>query len=174
MLNRKELIDVLIVVMTIAAVALGLCAARQAGYQDGFTAAKALVENSNLGALIRTPDDIRSLAGTVTAVNGERLTLHLVSNSPFDDPALADRTVLVASSTKITKFVLKDPKVFQSELAAYTKTKSAPPPVPLTVATITLSDIKIGDSVLVTASGNIKSRKEFTAVSIQDQPRPGL
>ena len=174
MLNRKALIDLLIVVMTLTAFLVGMCAVRQAGYQAGFATAKDLVENSNLGELIRTPDDIRTISGTVTAVNDTRITLSVVSRNPFD---LAARTILVASSTEITKLVQKDPEAFQSEMDAFIKatrsgTKNAqtvPPPELFTLSAADLASINVGDVLIVTALENIKSVKEFTAHLIQVQ-----
>lgn len=107
------------------------------GYQSGFATAKKLVEESRYGNYFRTPDDIRFVGGTVTAINGDRLTIHTASANPFDDPALNERTVLVDANTKVD-----------------------------------LSTIKVGSSVVVIASENVKAIKEFTASEIQLQPEP--
>ena len=72
-------------------------------YQAGFNDAKKLVTESPAGMMFRTPDDIRTISGTVTEVNGNRITIHTQSQNPFDDPALADRIVTITSETKITK-----------------------------------------------------------------------
>ena len=72
-------------------------------YQAGFDAAKKLVLASTMGNILRTPDDVRSLSGSVIAVNGNSITIHTQSPNPFDDPALADRIIIVTKDTKITK-----------------------------------------------------------------------
>lgn len=146
-------------------------------YQAGFDAARNLVENSSVGGVFRTPDDIRILSGTVTAINGTSITLHTVSNNPFDDPSLNDRIILVASSTKIFEFTQKDPKVFQSEVAAFTKTAQSASSTSPTFFSLTATDltrIKVGDALSVTALKNIKSVKEFTASEIQIQSQLSL
>lgn len=170
----KNTTNILIMAMTIAMVVLSVYAMYHTGYQSGFNSAKSLVENSSLGAMLRTPDDIRILPGTVTTVGTDRITIHSTSNNPFDP--FSDRTVLITTSTKITKFTQKDPAMFKTEMDAYTKaTKSASkvtPPEFFTITAITPADIKVGDTVMVTATDNIKSQKTFTASFIQIQVLP--
>ncbi|MHB8660996.1 MAG: hypothetical protein ACYC75_03670 [Minisyncoccota bacterium] len=118
--------------------------------------------------------DIRGLSGTVTAINGSNITLHVVSNIPFD-ASLSDRTILIASSTKIVVLVPKDPKVFQSEMADFTNQvpskgmQLVAPPKPFTQAPTNLSNIKIGTYLIVFSSENIKTLKTFTATVIAIQ-----
>ncbi len=145
MFNRKGTRDVLIVSMTATAVVVGMLTSQYTGYQLGFSTARNLVENSAFGTLLRGPDDIRTLIGTVTAVGSDRITLHTVSNNPFDDFTLGDRTVLVDSSTKIV--TQPSPGVFKNDIA----------------------NIQVGDTFLVTADMNIKSLKIFTAELIYEQ-----
>lgn len=172
--DRKNIVNILIMVMTIAMVVVTLFGTHRASYQSGFNAAKSLVEQSSLGAMLRTPDDIRILPGTVTAVSSDRITVHTVSNNPFD--SFTDRTVLIDASTKITKFTQKDPAIFKTEMDAYAKAvkaapKGTPPANPelFIIAAITPADIKVGDAVMVTAADNIKSQNTFTASFIQIQ-----
>ncbi len=142
------------------------------GYQFGFTAAQTLVENSSVGSFFRTPNDVRILSGTVTAISGDSFTVHLQSVNPFDDPSLADRTVIVNASTTVTRLVPVDPKVFQTEMNSFmvttqgTATNTKAPPASFTTVVANEADIKVGDSVNVSASGNIKTLKEFIASDI--------
>src|SRR3989344_3751668 len=176
MLGRRSIIDVLIVVMTGTALVVGMLTTQYTGYQLGFTTAKTLVEESSLGEALRTPDDVRTISGTVTAVNDTSITLRVLSNDPFD--SLLTRTVLVASSTEITKLTLQDPVAFQSEMDAFIKAtnsgaKGLPTSSPefFTLSVIDLAGIKAGDTIIVTALDNIKSLKQFTAHLIQVQTR---
>lgn len=142
------------------------------GYQSGFAAARNLVEDSTLGNFFKTPEDVRSLSGKVTSVNGDRLVMHLSSVNPFDDASLSDRTVIITADTKIVTFVARDPKVYQEDLAKYraqVSTKGAIPPQPYTQVSSDISAIKIGDSLVVTTSENVKTMGEFTAKEIQIQ-----
>ena len=138
------------------------------GYATGFDAARTLVEKSGLGNFSRTPDDVRSISGVVTAISGNRMTLRLVSNNPFDDQNLNERSVLIAANTKIIKLVAKDPKAFQAELTEFNKTPQAgSAPQPFTQVIVGTQDIKTGELLTVTAPENIKMMKEFTASEIR-------
>ncbi|MDO8575717.1 MAG: hypothetical protein Q7R90_00180 [bacterium] len=149
------------------------------GYQAGFNAAKMLVEKSSIGALLGATSTVRVLSGTVTAVNGEQLVLRVDSKNPFDDPALAFRTVLIGPSTTVVKLVLKDAKTYQAEMASYTKaqipgkTVLSPPtiPSPFVQTPASATDIIVGDTVTVGASENVKTLEQFTATSIQIAPK---
>lgn len=149
-------------------------------YQTGFDAAKNRVLGSPMGMMLRSPDDIHSLSGTVTAVSGNSVTIHTQSAYPFDDPSLDDRTVLVTAETKVFKLSQKDPKAMQAEMDAFMKTMqsgklaSQPtmPPEPFTRISATVADIAVGDTLSVTTVENIKATKTFSASEIQIQPKP--
>lgn len=144
----------------------------QKGYQSGFNAARTLVENSSVGKFLATPDDVHTLTGAVTAVSGNRVTIHLQSANPFDDPTLADRTIIVDASTTVTKLIPVDPKVLQAEMSNFiattqgTTTSTKEPPASFTATDASVASIEVGDSINVSAPENIKSMKEFTASSI--------
>ena len=152
------------------------------GYQAGFDAAREVIKNSSLAGVL-TPSNLRTLSGRVTSVGANQITIHYTPSDPFADPALADRTILVNSSTNIVKLTQIDPKVFQTEMAAFLKavetssstptqsTLPSTPPSSSTAVTISLTDIKVGDAVTVMASENIGTAKEFTASEIQVQPQ---
>ena len=146
-------------------------------YQAGYDAAKKRVLDSSIGAMLHTPDDIRTLPGVVTAVSGNRITINTKPMNPFDDPALDERIVVVTTDTKIFKLSQKDPKVFQAEMDAFTKKmqggKVSPqgliPPDMFIKAQVSVTDITVGNTVSVTAKQNIKSVKEFSASEVQIQ-----
>ena len=154
----------------------GSSSTTQKEYQAGFAAARALVENSSLGAMIKTPVDIRTLSGTVTANNGNSLTLHVQSVNPFDDPALADRSILIAASTTVMRRIQTDPAVYRAEVANFLKkpqgaTTTRVLPEEYILISAKASDIKVGDTVSVIALSNIKLVKEFDASAIQILPK---
>lgn len=146
-------------------------------YQEGFDTARARVLESPMGMIFKTPDDIRTISGAVTAISGNQITIHTESQNPFDDPALADRTITLSSDTKITKLSQGAPADFQAEMDAFMKKMQSGkdvgllPPVPPEPArtTVEVSGIKVGDTLTVTATENIKIMKEFTASEIQIQ-----
>jgi hypothetical protein len=144
-------------------------------YQAGFDAAKKLVEQSSVGTVIKTPDDIRNFEGTVTATEGNRITIHKqFSTNPFDDMTLNDRAVIITNDTKITKLTAKDPAVFQTEMQEFLQnsinTTSAIPPGTFLSTSANIADITIGSQISVTATENIKVMKEFIVSEIQIQP----
>ncbi len=148
-------------------------------YQAGFDAAKKRVEDSSFGAIMRTPDEIKVLSGTVTKVNGNKVDFHIQSTRPFDEPTLDNRTITIVAETKISKLIQKDQKVFQSEMETFIKSSQikegatlATPPEPFSYAPALLADITVGDVLTVIAEENIKTKKEFTATDIQIQPKP--
>jgi hypothetical protein len=130
------------------------------GYQAGFTAARTLVENSSLGNFFKTPAMVNSLQGTVTAINGNELTLHLNNTNPFDDPTLTNRTVLLSASTTVIRLTVSAP-------SQTTVTKSAIPQMPTFVQTPAApSDIAVGEAIDVSAAGNIVTLSIVPAQSI--------
>jgi hypothetical protein len=137
-------------------------------YQAGFSAARKVAEESQYGSFFRTQSDVRSLSGVVATVSDDHLTLKVSSMmSPFDDAALAERTVRTTSDTKVVRLVAKDSKVFQAELAKFSSVPSATPPSPYTLVAGSVADIKTGDSLTVTASENVAGMKEFIASEVR-------
>lgn len=143
-------------------------------YQAGFDAAKKLVQESEFGGALRSMDDIRAISGVVTDVSGNKIVVDTKSQNPFEDIALSSRTVVAAENTKITKKVYGDVVAFQSAMDAYIKSmrsgKKITTEVPRipepTYEIISISDIKEGASVVITAEENIKSAAIFNASEI--------
>lgn len=166
----------------IVALILGGAGGVAYGYQKGFDTAKNLVEKSMLAPMIQTPQDIRSLSGSVTAVNGSTITIRTESSNPFEDQNLLVRTVIVSANTKIIKLSQKDPKVFQAEMDAFAKSPAVaiaggvPAILPdiNTHSVAAVSDLKIGERITVTATQNIKTMREFSADEIQIYSNPGI
>ena len=148
----------------------------QRGYQAGFDAARTLVENSSLGSFFQTPADVRMLSGTVTAINGNRVTFHTQATNPFDDPTLANRVASIDASTTITTQTRKDQKTYQADISAlvqaHTVAASTTAAIisPFVTTPASISDIKVGTSINVSAAENIQSSGEFTASAIQIIP----
>lgn len=144
-------------------------------YKDGFDAARKLVEDSPMGAIFKTPDDVRSISGVVTKVSGSSVTVLTTTNNPFDDKALLERTVLLTKETQVTKISHGGEEKFRAQMDAFMKdiqsgkvSKLLPPTPPEPTRTkVALSIIAVGDTVSVTATENIKDKKEFTASAIE-------
>lgn len=161
----------------VVGIIMGAVASYSASYQSGFNAAKSIVENSNVGAMYSTPGDVRNLSGVVTAVTENSLTLRVQVTDPFEDPSLADRTVVIGPSTVVLKLVQKDQKTYEDEMAAFSlamQSSDSPAqeaPKPVAEIPASFADIGSGTPVIVTAVDDIKTTKEFTASEIQIQAR---
>lgn len=148
------------------------------GYQSGFTAARTLVE-SRLGDILKVPNDIRTLSGTVISVGDGSLILHIQPISIFGDPAeILDRTVLVTASTSIVTSL--ENKSFKENYDNFMKTiesssssasgilkPEVTPPTQFKLTIADLKSIKVGDSLTVRALENIKLKNEFEASEIE-------
>jgi hypothetical protein len=145
-------------------------------YQTGFHDAKTLVEKSMIGSAFATPDDVRVFRGMVTAVGENQITLHVQPINPFDDPALADRTILIDTDTSISKMTFKDKETLQSEMAVFQSKLSAggdavaTSPQPFIFVDAVISDISAGMSVAVASTENVRDRKQFTATEVHLLP----
>ncbi len=125
--------------------------------------------------MFQSPDDIRTITGVVTAIDGNRIVIHTESRNPFDDPALLDRIVVVTKDTQIIKTLPGDMEAFQKEMEAFIKKTeegkgaglTPPRPPQPTKTTVDVSSIAEGSTLTVTAVENIKNMKEFSAKEIQ-------
>lgn len=120
------------------------------GYDNGFAAARTLVEKSSFGTFFKTEADVRIVTGTITAISGNQFTLHddLVIN-PFEKTSFKERTVVMTDTTKVTKLIPKKQNTVATQVTA------------------SPSNLQVGDSVMVTAGENIKTLAEFAATDIQ-------
>lgn len=129
-------------------------------------------------------ENIRTLVGTVTSINGTSITLHITSDDSFEGSTLADRIITTNASTTIIKFTQKDLEAFREEMAKFGKAtkpstsssfENTLPVIPPSFFNLTNADftsIKVGDILAVTAFENIKLIKEFTAREIKFQSIP--
>ena len=174
------------ILLAIGALVVGVAGGYFWGYAGGVVAlptSHAPTNNTAVNTLTpSTPTSTLSLSGRVKSINGSVITMDANSLTPGSPLAAGgfsvSRAVTVTSDTKIIKEVPTDPAVFQQEMQAYAKrassasTSTAPLPSPPTETSISLSDIKVGDVISVTASSNIMSAASFTATAIQDEIQP--
>jgi len=123
-------------------------------------------------SMFPSSQDIRSVSGKISGMNGNTITITANPISPLDSPATME--VVVGETTKIVKSEAKDSATFQKEMEEYQKTvsaqtdktKIAAPPMPFTEKEIALSDLKVGDQIFAEAGENIKTEVRFTATKI--------
>ncbi len=126
-----------------------------------------------------TPQESRSIAGTVKEVNDATFVIETYPTNPFDQSP-AQRTVILDTNTKITRVQQEDQATYQKEFAEFqkalqpTKGKLSPIIRPLLFREIpaTRSDIKVGSQVNVTAAENIFNKETFTAIRVEIAPSP--
>ena len=157
-----------VVALLVAAIAGG--AGWFLGYQQG-----AGKRASLFSVAAPMPLDVRTLSGVVKSISEDRFVMEIDSFTPAS-AASEKRTVIADSSTRIERLDQKDSDIFQKELDAYnsklgtwnSSTNSAPPLPPdlFTHEEISVSLLKAGDVVNVTAAENIATARRFTAVSI--------
>lgn len=117
-------------------------------------------------------EDVRVLFGSVTAIKGNSFTLHTQTEG---NSALTDRNVTVTSETKVTKVSQKDKKILESEIAEFAKKQDEAkksqrlilPPDIFLHTVVNVSEVAIGDTVTVTTSENVSTKKEFIASEIE-------
>jgi hypothetical protein len=104
-----------------------------------------------------------------------------VANPPIVKKFPAVRTVIVASSTKISKLSMKNPVAFQKEVDVYNNKRltsgvasAGASPMPFVQTSIPFSEIKEGDMVIVSADDNIVNATSFVAARIRDDGRPSV
>jgi hypothetical protein len=139
--------------------------------KDGVQIGQAYTPTSS--DIVASNNELHILSGSVTAISGNSITIHLLSTP--QDSTLADRNIIIDYSTKIIKTVQKDDKTFQDEITVFSKkvqeSKTKPQlllqPEPFTRVTADASEISIGDIVTVTSVENIFLKKSFTASEVQ-------
>lgn len=128
------------------------------------------------------PANIFSLSGQVKSINGSTIVINAnpMTQNPFAEgnfPAV--REVTIVGATSITRTEQKDPATFQKEMTAFQKATqsrtgsagAAPAavnlPNPFTEVVLKLSDVKVGDTITITAASDITSAARFEATKIQ-------
>ena len=147
-------------------------------YQAGWEAA---MKNAGAG-LPMVPDNIpiKQLSGTIKSISGSSVTVSVVTPGLSATPELATRTITINGSTKIEQLVQRDPADVQKDMQAFeaqvkaqassTTPQALPtPPQIKSKQDAQLSDLKVGQSINVMASDDIKNAQQFVATEIDIQ-----
>ena len=149
-------------------------------YEAGWNAAKARLAASPQFGIMMQQSEVKTLSGAVVSISGNSIAIKTAPLEPLADPMFDNRTIIITSTTKISRMIPRDQSEVKKEMDAFMKSlqtlpkagQLAVPPVPPSMFTqkdATLADIKVGDAIVVIAEGNIKESKEFNAVKIQIQ-----
>lgn len=163
-------------------VAIGVVAgisfvAYQIGYGNGVGTKDVSQTESTL------PIESRLVIGTVEKISSQKITIKDFRKIPIvasSTDQSARMTVVANVTTIIERLIQKDIAVINKERDAFLKeieaqgaysstTAMIQPPTPYTLTKITLSDIKVGDTVSAFAAEDISKLTTFTATKIDIQ-----
>ena len=140
----------------------------QVGYDTGAKSISAQITQS------QSPAEVKSVVGKIVNISGATLTVITTASTG------SVRDVTTDSNTVFERVIRKNPKTLQSDMLAFNKriktaTTSDTPlqfPLPFTFKKISLTDLRVGDIVVVTAAEDILTKSQFTAtrVSVQSPP----
>lgn len=77
-------------------------------YNEGFNSARNIAENSIVGSLFKKQENKNSLVGTIVSVSGNKITMHVVNDNPFENIGLQERVIMVTKDTRIIRFKLSE------------------------------------------------------------------
>ena len=187
---KKFIIVIAIIIAAVVGCVLGYAVGYSRGGND--VAASYAPKIAAVSKLFRPIMQTSYLTGRVDTISGDTVTVDAnpITMNPFAEgnfPVV--RTVTVTDATVITRTEQKDPAVFQEEVEAFQKMMqggSVPPgiaatgtahtaiatnpPTMFSETTTTLSDIKVGDTITITAASDISSATSFSATKIQIMP----
>lgn len=151
-------------------------------YQAGWDAARDALKKSGNAIVL---DEYKNVDGIVEKISDNKIYLkNVVSPDPLEDPALSNRVINVTKDTKfsipeekVTEVLQKQVEEFEQKVKATESTNTVGSQTQETPQVITfpesyemkqtnLSDIKIGQNVLVLSTDNIAGKKEFDAAQI--------
>lgn len=120
--------------------------------------------------MILSTEDIRSISGTVKALNGNRIT---ISSKIANE--LVEIGIFVNNETKFIRLTQKDLSTAQAEMTEFSKkteelkkgTRLIFPPDPFYREISDASGISVGDTVLAISNENISGKNEFIAREVQ-------
>lgn len=141
---------------------------------------KTNVTGATMPSAVPIPGGTRSIGGTVENVSDSGFIITTSTSNPYFSGGPSVRNVLVNKETVIERLIQKDPATIQAEQAVFMvemqklqESKTAPttvatitPPEPFTREEISLKDLKTGDAVFVSASEDISTTEQFTAVRV--------
>lgn len=139
-------------------------------FQAGWEAAKTRLIDSGFIMPGGVNMEIRALSGEIKEINEDKITLKIRPLEPLADESLDVRIIVVDQATKIYSLELKDSKEYIAEMNAYYNKNqdknSITPPDRFNKSEISISDLKVGQTIRVMAEKDIKEIKEFNALEM--------
>ena len=150
----------IILVIIAAAFAIGYKLGVASGWQGGWEKAAEKVSQSN--PVFAEPAETKTVIGQIKAIERDYLSVETwpATLNPLIESQKLLRKVMIIQETKIWRQKMKTPAAMAAEI------KDGLPPAPFILEPVKKDDLKIGDTVSITAVENIKDEKEFTASRI--------
>lgn len=132
---------------------------------------------------------VHSISATITAISADTLTVEgiLPTFDPFTIPESKTFTVRITDDTEMTKQTEKDLQTLDAEFNAFSDALNAfdtafaeagddpdavanltppEPPDPFSTETLKLSELAVGDNVIITSESDLKTSSTFDASSV--------
>jgi hypothetical protein len=141
------------------------------GYGEATFSAEAKLEDYQM---TRAPALSRSVSGTIERVEGNTLYVKIPDVNPIKGTTERILAVKVNDSTVIEQTSPKEETVFRGEMddflsASASRTSSSTglkPPTPFILSTVLVTDLRLGQTLSITATEDIGKANEITAASI--------
>lgn len=146
-----------IVVAVIVGGAAGFYLGNTVGFSNGKNAADSQLSGIVNLVFPKPPQEIHSIAGTISSIAGATLTLNV--NDPEDYLPHIDGT----AQKKMTRYAIVTPST-KISLVDSTKIDENGNPA---ITALSESDLKVGDNIMVQSSQNIRTESKFNASEIE-------
>lgn len=193
-MSKKVLIGVIGVLIVVIIFSLGIMVGLKISSQTSCLSSANYGGNRINGDAINQPLKLLSdketqiISGKIQKIDGNKLTVKIISVNSLSDSKPDIRTVTVDSNTKLNLVFQKNPAQFKKEIDAFDeKIKQLQvendssqmenmllPPSPFENKEIKLLELKENQNITVTANENIKNKKEFIAIHIDAQEIPSI
>ena len=163
------------IVAAFAALLAMVFIAWQMGYMTGL---KSPASTGTRSAGSEAPKETKAILAKVTGIAGTTLSVIPLSLGSSAPPTL---TVLTDEATVFERSIPKDRKSYLDEMAVSiakmkqnvaSSTPLEPPPIPFVLKSISLADVRIGDTIFVTAAEDILKARQVTATKVLVQSAP--
>ena len=152
---------------------------QQDSFRAGWDAAQKRLEESGVAPKLEGME-IKNISGTIQSIDGNKLSIKVANiMGALSNPELDNRIVEVGDYVKIYELNPKEPQQFQKETEEFlAKLKEAnsddqksalQSPEAFNKKEIKLSDLKVGETVTITADEDVKNKKQFVAKEISVQ-----
>lgn len=146
-------------------------------FKAGWDASQKRISDSGILRSDKENVEMRQVLGEIKEINDNKITLKVQAFGLLSDASLDMRIIVVDSATKIYSLEIKNLKEYGAELSAYNKLpqnkKPATPPDNFKKTEISISDLQVGQMIIIKADKDIKELKEFNATEI-DYNKPEI